>query len=138
MMIRSYSGLLCYKSFEQRYRYLHLRGDVGAQTFGFDRYLNQRFYTSREWKQARDFVIARDFGCDLGIQDRQVYGKLVIHHMNPLTLDDFSQGNDSMLNPDFLVVTSLSTHNAIHFGDESLLASAPVVRTPGDTQLWRR
>lgn len=136
MITRSYSELRRLSSFEDRYRYLRISGYVGEQTFGFDRYLNQRFYTSREWKQVRDHVIVRDNGCDLGIEGYEIYDRLIIHHMNPLTLQNVSEGDYSNLDPEFLIATTHNTHNAIHYGAESLLPRAPVARRPGDTKLW--
>lgn len=109
---------------------------MGAATFGFDRYLNQRFYTSREWRSVRNEVILRDEGCDLGILDFPIRHDLLIHHMNPITVDQIIQKDDDLLNPNFLITTSKMTHNAIHYGDESLLAKPFVERRPGDTKLW--
>lgn len=136
MTTRSYSELRRLQSFEDRYRYLRISGYVGEQTFGFDRYLNQRFYTSREWKQVRDYVLVRDNGCDLGIEGYEIYDRPIIHHMNPMTLQNVVDGDYSNLDPEFLITTTHNTHNAIHYGTESLLPSAPVTRRPGDTKLW--
>lgn len=136
MTTRSYSELRRLQSFEDRYRYLRICGYVGEQTFGFDRYLNQRFYTSREWKQVRDYVLVRDNGCDLGVEGYEIYDRPIIHHMNPMTLQNVVDGDYSNLDPEFLITTTLNTHNAIHYGTESLLPSAPVTRRPGDTKLW--
>lgn len=135
-MIRSYSELSQIDSFEGRYEYLRLRGEVGESTFGSERYLNQRFYTSREWKQIRIFVIARDLGTDLGIKDRDIHDKIIIHHMNPMTSEDIIKKNLNILDPEFLISTSHNTHNAIHYGDSHLLISDYEERTPGDTKLW--
>ena len=123
-------------SFIERFRYLALPGSVGAQTFGFDRHVNQKFYTSRQWRQIRLHVIARDEGCDLGVRDHEIRDKILIHHMNPMTIDDIVEGNESILDPEFLICTSHRTHNAIHFGDERKLPKPLVERRPGDTKLW--
>lgn len=135
-MIRTYSELQGLSSFAERYRYLVLRGQVGAPTFGSERYLNQRFYTSREWKQIRSHVIARDLGCDLGIEGYEIHDRIYIHHMNPMTVEDITHGNDSILDPELLISTTHQTHNAIHYGDEKLLPRSFVDRKPGDTKLW--
>lgn len=134
--IRSYPELRRIETFEDRFKYLALKGIVGDSTFGFDRYINQQFYTSREWRQIRHHVIARDNGCDLGIEGYEIHSKLIIHHMNPMTADDIVQGDEDILNPDFLITTTLQTHNAIHYGDERLLPRPFVERRPGDTKLW--
>lgn len=135
-MIRTYSQLLGFSSFVERYRYLALRGQVGDPTFGYDRWMNQDFYTSREWRQLRQEVIARDQGCDLGIPGREIYGGLYVHHMNPMVAADIVQHNEDILNPEYLITTSHQTHNAIHYGDESQLPREFVPRRPGDTKLW--
>lgn len=137
-MIRRYSDLRRLRTFEERYRYLRLQGQIGRETFGFDRHVNQAFYRSSEWKRMRDRVIVRDNGCDLGIEGREIHGRLLVHHMNPMTLDDIRHANDNLFNPDFLITTTHSTHNAIHYGDEELLPRLHVDRRPGDTTLWRR
>ena len=134
--IRTYSEVRKLDTFIERFHYLELRGTLGARTFGFDRWINQRFYKSREWKRARDFVITRDDGCDLGIQGYEIYSGLVVHHMNPISVEDLEHGEDWIIDPDFLITTSLQTHNAIHYGDESLLPRGPVERKAGDTTLW--
>lgn len=136
MKIRSYSELRRIDTFEDRYDYLQLRGEVGRTTFGFDRYLNQKFYTSREWKQVRNQVIARDEGLDLGIDGYEIYDRIIIHHMNPMTVDDIQHGDDDILNPEFLITTTHDTHNAIHYGDRNLLRQPLVERHWGDTKLW--
>lgn len=136
MMIRSYSDLRRLSTFEERFRYLSLKGVVGQATFGFERHVNQKFYTSREWKQIRHHVIARDNACDLGSEDHDIHGRVIIHHMNPMVVDDIAQGNSDILDPEFLVTTTHRTHNAIHYGDESLLPRPLVERRPGDTKLW--
>lgn len=136
-MIRTYSELITIPTFEERYKYLRLDGAVGRETFGFDRYLNQKFYRSKEWKSIRDYVIVRDNGCDLGIDGHEIYGKVLIHHLNPITIDDIHAVSDILLDPEYLITTMLSTHNAIHYGDESLLIIAPIERTKNDTCPWR-
>lgn len=134
-VIRSYSELTTIDSFRQRYDYLALRSVVGASTFGFDRWINQQFYTSREWRQLRHHVIARDNACDLGVEGYDITYKIIIHHMNPMTVEDIQHDNH-ILDPEFLISTSLKTHNAIHYGDASLLPQLYVERKPGDTLLW--
>lgn len=134
--MKTYQELIKYQTFYNRYHYLALHGKVGQDTFGFDRYYNQRFYRSREWKEIRDYVIARDNGCDLGIPDREIHGKILIHHMNPITLKDIKDSTEFLLNPDYLITTSKQTHDAIHYGDVSLLAPEPIVRKLKDTILW--
>lgn len=136
-MIRTYAELSKLTTFEDRYRYLQLGGAVGKETFGFDRYLNQVFYRSQKWKSVRDYVIVRDNGCDLGIDGHEIYGKIIIHHMNPITIDDIERESVYLLDPDFLITTMLNTHNAIHYGDESLLITAPIERTKNDTCPWK-
>jgi hypothetical protein len=138
MIIKSYSELITMPTFEERYRYLRLSGVVGRDTFGFDRYLNQVFYQSKRWREVRDHVIIRDNGCDLGIEGREIYGKIIVHHMNPLTLDDIEKESDFLMDPEYLIATTHDTHNAIHYGDENLLVKAPVERTKNDTCPWRR
>ena len=133
---RSYSELRRLDTFEERYHYLRLGGNLGIRTFGFDRWINQQFYRSHEWKATRHLVILRDNGCDLGVLGYEIYSNLMIHHMNPLSLDDIKHGDDSMIDPNFLITTSLRTHNAIHYGDESQLPRGPVERKSGDTTLW--
>lgn len=133
---RKFSELRKLKSFKERYDYLKLGGEVGLATFGADRYLNQSFYRSKEWKRVRDQVIVRDNGCDLGVEGYQIYDRIYIHHMNPITADDILDRNEDILNPEFLICVSFDTHNAIHFGDDSLLPKLPIERKPGDTILW--
>jgi len=135
-MTRTYSELRRLETFEERYNYLKLKGEVGRSTFGFDRYLNQRFYTSAEWRSVRQHVIVRDNGCDLGVEGYEIHEQLFVHHMNPMTIDGLTHSPDEMLNPDFLITTTHRTHNAIHYGDESLLAKPYVPRRLGDTKLW--
>lgn len=135
-MIRTYSELRKIDDFVERYRYLALHGEVGLSTFGFDRYINQQFYTSREWRQLRGHVISRDNGCDLGIAGYEIHSRLLIHHMNPVTAENISHGDSSILNPEFLITTTHLTHNAIHYGDEKLLPRMYEERRRGDTTLW--
>lgn len=135
-MIRSYSELIQLKTFEERYEYLRLGGSVGRSTFGFDRYLNQMLYTSSRWRSLRDHIIIRDNACDLGITDREILSNIIIHHMNPVTPDDIRYARDHVFDPEFLISTSSNTHNAIHFGDDSLLYRLPQERKPEDTSLW--
>ena len=137
MSIRTYSELIAFPTFEERFKYLQLNGQVGESTFGFDRYMNQVFYRSQKWKSIRDFVIIRDCGCDLGVEGYDIYGKIIIHHMNPLSMRDIETESDFLLNPDFLICTTHNTHNAIHYGDEKLLVTAPIERTKNDTCPWR-
>ena len=137
MSIRTYSELIALPTFEERFKYLQLNGQVGESTFGFDRYMNQVFYRSQKWKSIRDFVIIRDCGCDLGIEGYDIHGKIIIHHMNPLSMRDIETESDFLLNPDFLICTTHNTHNAIHYGDENLLVTAPIERTKNDTCPWR-
>jgi hypothetical protein len=136
MMIRSYSELRRLDFFAERYEYLKLNGDVGRSTFGFDRYVNQKFYTSYEWKRARQQVILRDNGCDLGIYGYEINGALLIHHMNPMVADDILHGEEWIFDPEYLITTTQNTHNAIHFGNDRLLPKVVIARTPHDTKLW--
>lgn len=135
-MIKTYSELVHYHTLEERFHYLALRGGVGHSTFGFDRYLNQDFYRSRQWRQLRNKVILRDEACDLGVEGYDIHRKIIVHHMNPMTEEDIIHGVASILDPEFLITTTLKTHNAIHFGDERLLPQPFVERRPGDTKLW--
>lgn len=137
-MLRTYSELSRLQTFRERFEYLRLDGIVGAETFGFDRYLNQVFYNSDEWKAVRKTVIIRDNGCDLGMDGYNIHGKIIVHHMNPFSIDDVLHRKEELLDPEFLISTVLNTHNAIHYGDESLLPSAPIVRTRNDTCPWRK
>lgn len=134
--MRTYSTMLQYGTFEERYQYLALRGNVGESTFGFDRWLNQQFYTSRNWRRLREQIIIRDNGCDLAMPGYEVMARPTIHHLNPLDVDDIVHGTDAALDPENLVLVSHGTHNAIHYGDESLLPRPLVARAPGDTRLW--
>lgn len=138
MSIKTYSELITLPTFEERYQYLRLDGTVGESTFGFDRYLNQVFYRSQRWKKVRDFVIIRDNGCDLGVEGYEIHGRILIHHMNPITIKDIERESEFLLDPEYLISTMHSTHNAIHYGDVSLLLTAPIERTKNDTCPWRR
>lgn len=135
--VRTYSELILLPTFKERYQYLRLSGIVGEETFGFDRYLNQAFYKSDEWLRVRDAVIIRDNGCDLGVDGHEIYGRILIHHMNPITKEDILQKTDMLLNPEYLISTVKRTHDAIHYGDEGLLMDSPVERTKNDTCPWR-
>lgn len=135
--IRSYSEIITIDNFLDRFNYLKLGGSVGAETFGFDRYINQRFYTSREWMRVRDFVITRDFGCDLGVYWYEIYDKVYVHHMNPINANDIKMNTDILLNPEYLITTSFNTHNAIHYGDINLLDIGYNERSPNDTCPWK-
>ena len=137
-MIRTYSELITFPTFEERYRYLRLEGKVGEDTFGFDRWLNQSFYKDPEWRAIRDKIIIRDNGCDLGIPGREIYSRIIVHHMNPITKDDILFRSAFLLNPEYLICTVKNTHDAIHYGDEGLLIKAPIERTKNDTCPWRR
>ena len=136
--IKSYDELVQIPTFEERYEYLKLNGRIGEETFGFDRWLNQKFYQSEEWKRIRRDIIIRDAGCDLGIEGREIMGRIYIHHMNPITMDDLIHRSDLMLNPEYLISVSTMTHEAIHYGDERLLISDYVERSPYDTCPWRQ
>ena len=137
--IRTYSELITLLKFEERYEYLKLNGVVGEETFGFNRYLNQEFYQrDKEWLRIRDYVIIRDQGCDLGIEGREIRGKIIVHHMNPITKDDLLKRTEFLLNPEYLICTLKSTHDAIHYGDENLLMKGPVERKANDTCPWRK
>lgn len=135
-MIRTYSELRRLESLEDRFNYLKLRGQVGGSTFGFDRYLNQRFYASHEWRQLRHHVIVRDNGCDLGVDGHEIHDRIYIHHMNPMTVSDLVEFNNEILDPEYLIAVTHQTHNAVHYGDANLLQKLPVDRRPGDTKLW--
>ena len=127
-----------YQTFLDRYRYLKIGGKVGEETFGIDRYLNQQFYKSKEWRKIRDEVIIRDGACDLGIPDREISSRIIIHHMNPITKYDILNKTEFLLNPEYLICCLKTTHSAIHYGDESLLFTGLVERSPNDTCLWKR
>lgn len=135
--IRTYAELMQIPSFMGRYDYLRLGGRVGQETFGFDRYLNQRFYHSEVWRSIRDFVITRDLGCDLGLDGYTIHGRIYIHHMNPVSVRDVRDYTDSLIDPEFLICVTHNTHNAIHYGDSSLLVTVPIERKPFDTCPWK-
>lgn len=138
-MNRTYSELITLPTFEERFKYLQLNGAVGRDTFGFDRYLNQYIYQrSQRWKSARDKIIVRDNGCDLGVEGYSIYGRIIIHHMNPISVEDILSDRDWIFDPEFLICVSHRTHNAIHYGDESLLPQTLIERTKNDTCPWRR
>lgn len=134
--IRTYEELRHIPTFEERFRYLSLVGQVGDSTFGSERYLNQQFYNSHQWHRARDFVIMRDNGCDLGIPGREIYSKIFVHHLNPISPESLKFGWPELLDPDNLITVSHRTHNAIHYGDERQLEQDFVERRPGDTKEW--
>lgn len=136
MITRTYLELREYYTFEERFRYLSLQGQVGRSTFGFDRYINQGFYKSREWRQLRHHIIARDNACDLGVEGYEIHSRLLVHHMNPIAAEDIAHGEDILFNPNYLITTTHRTHNAIHYGDERQLAKPYVPRSRGDTRLW--
>ena len=136
MFSRSYSELVKLPTFSERYNYLRLVGQVGSTTFGFDRYLNQSFYTSRDWRQVRHTVIARDAGCDLGLEGYEIFDRVYVHHMNPLTKKQVLAADENMFDPEYLISCTLNTHNAIHYGDPNSLVRLPPERRPGDTTLW--
>jgi hypothetical protein len=136
MRIRTYSQLKSYTTFQDRFEYLKLTGIVGAPTFDEQRYLNQQFYRSREWQQVRHIVIARDEGSDLGIPGYEIFDRPIVHHMNPMIADDIVHSNDDILNPEYLILVSHETHNAIHYGDARHLPRTLIERRPGDTKLW--
>lgn len=134
--IRTYSELITFPTLIERFDYLKLGGLVGKETFGWDRHLNQRFYQSRDWRRIRDVVIVRDNGCDLGLEGYGIRGKIYIHHMNPIEAADIVDASEFLLNPEFLICVSALTHDAIHYGDETLLPKDPIIRTANDTKLW--
>ena len=134
---KTYSELIRLEKYMDRYQYLMLSGRVGQETFGCERFLNQSLYKSYEWRSVRDEVIVRDHGCDLGMEGYEIYGSIIVHHMNPITMDDIQNRNEDIFNPEYLVSTSFSTHNAIHYGDEGLLITEPIIRTKNDTCPWK-
>lgn len=136
MNIKTYSELITFPTFKERFRYLKLNGQVGKDTFGFDRYLNQIFYKSKEWKSIRDEVIIRDNGCDLGVPGHEIHGRILIHHMNPITKDDILRRSDFLLNPEYLICTIKNTHDAIHYSNEDILITLPAERYKNDTCPW--
>lgn len=137
-MMRTYSELSKLKTFKERFEYLKLDGLIGEETFGWDRYLNQVFYKSPEWKSTRDKVIVRDNGRDLGVEGYDIFGKIIIHHMNPMSLSDIANRNPDIFNPEYLICVSHETHNAIHYGDVNQLNLGPIERTVNDTCPWRK
>ena len=137
MIVKTYSELIRLEKYMDRYQYLMLNGRVGKETFGYERFLNQSLYKSYEWRSVRDEVIVRDHGCDLGMEGYEIYGSIIVHHMNPITMDDIQNRNEDIFNPEYLVSTSFSTHNAIHYGDEGLLITEPIIRTKNDTCPWK-
>lgn len=137
MLLKSYRNLILLPTILDRFEYLKIKANVGDPTFGFDRFINQDFYQSREWRQVRMKVIARDEGCDLGVPEYPIGGKVIIHHINPITAEDIENASDLLFDMDNLICVSESTHNAIHFGDETLLPAEPIIRMPGDTCPWR-
>ena len=136
-MIRTYRECMQLPTFQERYRYLQIGGRVGKETFGFDRYLNQMLYRTSEWKRFRRDMIVRDNGCDLGCEEYEIYGNVLVHHINPITVEDVINRNPCIFDPNNVICTSLNTHNAIHYGDETLLITEPVVRKPNDTCPWK-
>lgn len=137
-MIRTYTELMKLPTFKERFEYLKLLdGRVGEDTFGFDRYVNQKFYRSKEWKRLRDQLIIRDNGCDLGVDGYDIHGKIIIHHMNPITKNDIIDQTEYLMNPEYLICTTHNTHNAIHYGDENLLVTEPISRSKNDTCPWK-
>lgn len=140
MIIRTYQELATLPTFIERYEYLKLDGKVGIDTFGFDRIFNQMFYTSDEWKDVRRYVITRDMGCDLGMPGHKIPDgvRIIIHHMNAITMYDIEHSTDKLLNPDYLITTIHNTHQAIHYGNKEMLVVEPIVRTPNDTCPWKR
>ena len=135
--IKTYSELITLPTFEERFAYLQLNGVVGQDTFGFDRYINQNFYQSDRWRSIRDQIIIRDNGCDLGVEGYDIYGTILIHHINPITLEDIKRESEFLLDPEYLITTTHNTHNAIHYGDTSLLPETPIKRSRNDTCPWR-
>lgn len=136
MKIRSYSELSQLDTFEDRFEYLKLSGGVGRSTFGFDRYINQAFYTSKEWRDVRQHVVVRDNGCDLGILDREIHAEILIHHMNPMSVNDIINREPWIMDPEFLITTTHRTHNNIHYGSTNLAPKVVISRSPRDTRLW--
>ena len=135
--MKTYSELILLPTFKERFEYLKLSGVVGRDTFGFDRYLNQQFYRTSEWKKVRDAVIIRDNGCDLGVEGYEIHDRIIIHHMNPITANDIIKHSDWIVDPNQLICTSFRTHNALHYGDISLIDKQPTIRKPNDTCPWR-
>ena len=136
-IIKTYEELITFPSFEERYDYLRIKGKVGEETFGYDRWINQMFYRSKEWKRIRDIVILRDNGCDLGVEGYDIHDKVLIHHMNPISIDDINLSSDYLMNPRYLITVSFNTHQAIHYGTQLNLITNPVERRPNDTSPWK-
>lgn len=135
--MRSYRELVRLKTFDERFEYLKLNGLVGESTFGFERYLNQTLYNSSKWRRLRNQIIVRDNGCDLGVDGYEIQGLIIVHHMNPISVDDLKDFSEDVFNPEYLICVSLATHNAIHYGDTNLLPKEPIERRPGDTCPWK-
>lgn len=136
--LKNYQELTSYSSFIDRYKYLKLAGQVGSETFGIDRYINQALYKSNRWRETRNKVIIRDNGCDLGVEGYDIYDRIIVHHMNPILLEDIEEDNDDIFDLNYLISTSFKTHNAIHYGDEKLLPVLPKERTRNDTCPWKQ
>ena len=136
-IIKTYEELITFPSFEERYDYLRIKGKVGEETFGYDRWINQMFYRSKEWKRIRDIVILRDNGCDLGVEGYDIHDKVLIHHMNPISIDDINLASEYLMNPRYLITVSFNTHQAIHYGTQLNLITNPVERRPNDTSPWK-
>lgn len=138
-MIRTYTELSKLRTFKERFEYLRLDGEVGRETFGFDRIFNQKFYTSKEWRCLRNKIIVRDNSCDLGAEGHEIHGqRIIIHHLNPISLEDIERRTEILMDPEYLITTIHLTHNAIHYGDEKLLMREPIKRIPNDTCPWKR
>lgn len=137
-MIRTYDELIRLSTFEERFKYLKLDGAIGDSTFGFDRYINQRFYKSQKWKTIRDEIIIRDNGCDLAMDGYAIFGKIIVHHMNPIKVKDITEYTEYLTDPNYLICTSITTHNALHYGNENILQKVPIERTKNDTCPWRK
>ena len=137
MRIKTYSELITFSTFEERFEYLQLKGIVGQETFGFDRYLNQILYNSKEWKHLRNEIIVRDNGCDLAFEGFEIHGRILIHHINPITIDDVIKRREMVFDPENLICVTHNTHNAIHYGDKSLLITGPIERRANDTCPWK-
>lgn len=137
MRIKTYSELITFSTFEERFEYLQLKGIVGQETFGFDRYLNQILYNSKEWKHLRNEIIVRDNGCDLSLEGFEIHGRILIHHINPITIDDVIKRREMVFDPENLICVTHNTHNAIHYGDKSLLITGPIERRANDTCPWK-
>ena len=137
MRIKTYSELIALPTFEDRFEYLQLKGIVGQETFGFDRYLNQILYSSKEWKHLRNEIIVRDNGCDLALEGFEIHGRILIHHINPIAIDDVIKRRGIVFDPENLICVTHNTHNAIHYGDKSLLITGPIERRANDTCPWK-